>query len=544
MLDRLPKSLRRLLAMFGSFSAGQKAVTAVGIVALLVGGFFFATWASKPTYAPLFSNLSSADAGAIVEELSAEGTSYELADGGQTVMVPKESVYDLRVKLSGKGLPAQADSGYSLLDKQGITTSEFMQHVGYQRALEGELAKTIGSIDGVKAANVHLVIPQKDVFSDDAQKPTASVLVTEQSGNQLDQGQVQAIVHMVSASVEGLAADQVTVADSSGKVLSAGGGESVAAAGDLRSQQTTEYEQRLNGALQSMLNSVVGPGHAVVKTTADLDFDQTETKTQKYTADPKTPPLSSTKKTETYNGAGGQTGGVLGPDNIQVPNGNGSGDGTYASTDETVNNAVGVVTETRKSAPGNVRRLSVSVLLDATTSAAVNNADVEKMVSSAVGLNATRGDTVAVTAMPFDNSAAEKSAAEEAATALEASQKQTEGYVKAGAMGLAVLVLLFLAWRYKRRTARRAGLSDAEQAKIEQMQDELAKAKARVEAAERAAAAKAEATAEAAATTTTVPLDLETEDMLSRQKDLSVLAERKPAEVAQLLRGWISERRS
>lgn len=543
MLDRLPKSLRRLLAMFGSFSAGQKAVTGVGIVALLVGGFFFATWASKPTYAPLFSNLSSADAGAIVEELSAEGTTYELADGGQTVMVPKDSVYDLRLKLSGKGLPAQADSGYSLLDKQGITTSEFMQHVGYQRALEGELAKTIGSIDGVKAANVHLVIPQKDVFSDDAQKPTASVLVTEQSGNQLDQGQVQAIVHMVSASVEGLAADQVTVADSSGKVLSAGGGESVAAAGDLRSQQTGEYEQRLNGALQSMLNSVVGPGHAVVKTTADLDFDQTETKTQKYTADPKTPPLSSTKKTETYNGTGGTSGGVLGPDNIQVP-ANGKGDGTYASTDETVNNAVGVVTETRKSAPGNVRRLSVSVLLDATTSAAVNNADVEKMVSSAVGLNTTRGDTVAVTAMPFDNSAAQQSAAEDAAAALEASQKQAEGYVKAGAMGLAVLVLLFLAWRYKRRTARRAGLSEAEQAKIEQMQEELAKAKARVDAAERAAAAKAEAIAEAAATTTTVPLDLDTEDMLNRQKDLSVLAERKPAEVAQLLRGWISERRT
>src|SRR4051794_2547263 len=238
MLDRLPKSLRRLMATFGSFSPGQKAVTIVGIIALVVAGVFFATWASKPAYSPLFSNLSSADAGAIVEELSAEGVKYELADGGQTVMVPKESVYELRVKLSGKGLPAEADTGYSLLDKQGITTSEFMQHVGYQRALEGELANTIGAIEGVKTANVHLVIPQKDVFSDDEKKPTASVLITERPGAKLDQGQVQAIVHLVSASVEGLDADQVTIADSAGTVLSTGGGETPAAAGDLRSQQT------------------------------------------------------------------------------------------------------------------------------------------------------------------------------------------------------------------------------------------------------------------------------------------------------------------
>lgn len=539
MLDRLPKSLKRLLATFGSFSPGQKAVTIVGVIALVVGGFFFATWAAKPAYSPLFSNLSSADAGAIVEELSAEGISYELADGGQTVLVPKESVYELRVKLSGKGLPAEADTGYSLLDKQGITTSEFMQQVSYQRALEGELAKTIGAIDGVKTANVHLVIPQKDVFSDDEKKPTASVLVTEQTGKQLDPGQVQAIVHLVSASVEGLDADQVTVADANGTVLSTGGGESSAAAGDLRSKQTTEYEQRLNSALQTMLTSVVGPGHSVVKTTADLDFDETETKTQRYTAEEDTPPLSQHRKTETYNGTGNTTGGVLGPDNIQVPN-NANGDGTYTSTDETTNNAVGVVTETRKSAPGSVRKLSVSVLLDSTTATAINTADVERLVSSAVGLDTERGDTIAVTAMPFDDSAAQRSAADEAAAARAERAQREQEYLKAGIMALAVLVLIVLAWRYRRRINKRNGLTKAERAQIEQMQAELAKAKARTEAANAAAAA-----ANAAAPPTTLAtLEFDADDLRARQHDLSVLAERKPAEVAQLLRSWLTERRS
>ncbi|MCU7731274.1 flagellar M-ring protein FliF, partial [Actinoplanes sp. KI2] len=123
------------------------------------GGYFFATWAAKPTYATLFSNLSSKDASAIVETLQKSGTSYELANDGQSILVPQDKVNELRLSLSGQGLPGDAASGYSLLDQQGITTSDFMQHTNYQRALEGELSNTIKSIDGVEAATVHLVIP-------------------------------------------------------------------------------------------------------------------------------------------------------------------------------------------------------------------------------------------------------------------------------------------------------------------------------------------------------------------------------------------------
>src|SRR3954464_2645782 len=313
--DRLPKPLRKILATFASFTPGQKAVTIAAVLALAVGGYFFATWASKPSYAMLFNNLSSKDAAAVVESLQGSGTPYTLANGGATVMVPADQVNDLRISLSGQGLPAESDTGYALLDQQGITTSDFMQHVGYQRALEGELAKTIKSIKGVEAANVHLVIPQKDVFADDQNKPTASVLVASQGTATLSSQQVQAIVHLVASSVEGLDPTAVTVAGADGKVLSAGDGSAIATGdGDTRTQATNAYQQRLNAQLQAMLDRVVGPGNTVVTSTVVLDCDQTQTRSETCSYDPNNVPLAETNKSEIYNGNGGAgKGGVLGP---------------------------------------------------------------------------------------------------------------------------------------------------------------------------------------------------------------------------------------
>jgi flagellar M-ring protein FliF len=531
MSDRVPKPLKRIGSTFGSFTPGQKAVTVLGIVALAVGGFFFANWASTPAYSPLFSNLAGTDANAIVEELTAAGVPYELADGGATVLVPQDQVYDMRLRMSGQGLPAQADTGYALLDKQGITTSDFMQHVGYQRALEGELSNTIKSIEGVKAATVHLVIPQKDIFSDDQKKPTASVLVTSQVGQELDNEQVRAIVHLVASSVEGLDPKQVTVAGQDGTVLSTGDGKGLAGgAGDVRSQQTQQFETRMNTALQGMLESVVGPGKAVVKTTADLDFDETETKSQKYTADAGVPPLSESTTRETYDG-NGSAGGVLGPDNIQVPNGNGTGN--YESTTEQKNNAVGLVTETRRSAPGSVRKLSVSVLLDAKTAAAIDTAQVEQMVSAAAGLDTARGDTMAVTALPFDTSA-DTAAAKALAEAGKADQQaEIFSMAKTGAMVLAILIVLFLAWRASRKS-KRSALTPDELA-------ELARMQAALEAADAGTAIEAGGGALALEGP---QVDHEAEQREARQKEIAEMVSNQPDEVAQLLRGWLADRRS
>jgi len=212
--------LRERIARINSqFTAGQKTMVVLAVVALGAGGFLFAQWAGKPSYAPLYSNLDAADAAAITEKLTADGVPYELADGGRTVMVPSESVYQTRLDASAEGLPAGGGDGYALLDKQGVTTSEFRQRVDYQRAMEGELARTIESMDGVETASVKLVIPPKDVFSDSEQKPSASVLLKTKLGVTLSDDQVRAVDHLIASSISGLDPAAITIADSKGTVL-------------------------------------------------------------------------------------------------------------------------------------------------------------------------------------------------------------------------------------------------------------------------------------------------------------------------------------
>src|SRR3954447_12320345 len=169
--------LARIRSVLSTISLGQKVVIGLLAVGLILGGFFFYNWITAPTMTPLFSNLASTDASAIVDELNAEGVPYQLTDGGQTVLVAQEQVYDLRLSMSGKGLPAGNDTGYALLDEQGITTSEFQQQVTYQRALQDELSPTLESREGVRTAVVHVALPEEEVFASDEAEPTASVLL-------------------------------------------------------------------------------------------------------------------------------------------------------------------------------------------------------------------------------------------------------------------------------------------------------------------------------------------------------------------------------
>jgi flagellar M-ring protein FliF len=544
-IAQLNAALRRAMAAFGRFTPGQKAATICTIIGLAVGGFLFAQWAMRPNLAPLYSNLSGADASAIVDKLNASGTTHKLADGGQTILVPQDQVYELRLTMSGAGLPAGKDTGYALLDKQGVTASEFMQHVGYQRALEGELANTIGAIKGVQSATVHLAVPQKDVFTDDATKPTASVLVASAPDLQLSGSQVQAIVHLVSSSVVGLDANQVTVADATGRVLSIGGGSDVGSDSGAGppGQQTQAFEGRMNSALQRMLDQVLGAGHSAVQVSADLNYDQTDTKSQTYVGGgANTPALSQSTHSETYTGTGSpNAAGVLGPDNIQVPtsaiSGNaGAGNGTYSQKTDTRDNAVGVVTETRKAAPGAVRRLSVAVLLDSKI-AGVDQVKVQKLISSAAGLDVKRGDTVAVTALPFDDTAAK------AARDALALSKKTEGraslldLAKKAAAVLLGLVLLFGAWRSSRKRRRGMDLTDAERAALDDMQTALDGQRAR---------ALGDGGAGSRALGAGGPLNADDRaqvERAERQGDLMTLVERQPDEVAQLLRGWLADKK-
>jgi flagellar M-ring protein FliF len=277
-----------------------------------------------------------------------------------------------------------------------------------------------------------------------------------------------------------------------------------------------------------MLDSVVGPGHAVVTTTAELDFDQTETTTKSYTSDPAVAALSESISREAYNGNGNGNGGVLGPDNIQVPD-DANGGGQYENSNTVRNNAVNEINETRRSAPGAVKKLNVAVLLDATTAGTVDSAQVQQLVSVAAGIDPTRGDSVAVAAMPFDTSAAEnaqKALAESAAAERAAKQ---ESLLKTAAMALVVLILLFLAWRASRRAKKRKALTPAELAHLEQMQ----------------AALEQQRLAELNASIPSPAIEAfnhEDEAREERQREIEQMVEDQPEEMAALLRGWLAAR--
>jgi flagellar M-ring protein FliF len=539
MTDRLPAPVRRITDTFRSFTPGQKAVTIAAVLALIIGGYFFATWASKPSYAILFNNLSTKDASAIVESLQKSGAKYELANDGQTVLVPQDQVNDLRLSLSGEGLPGDAGTGYALLDKQGITTSDFMQQTNYQRALEGELSNTIKSIEGVEAATVHLVIPKKDVFADDQDKPTASVLVASSATTPLSGQQVQAIVHLVASSVEGLDPTQVTVAGADGKILSTGGGAAVGTGSDGGNEsETVNFQNRMNSSLQTMLDSVVGPGHAVVTTTADLDFDQTQTTSKTYNADPSVPALSESNSREAYNNSQNCAGGVLGPDNIAGPgcnsggSGSSSGPGQYENSQTVRNNAINETQEVRKNAPGSIRKLNVAVLLDSTVAGSVDPAQVQQLVSAAAGIDATRGDTIAVSAMPFDNSAAQAAQSALSADAAAAKSAKQMSLIKTGALAVVVIFLLLLAWRTSRRGKRRKSLTPEERKHLEDMQAAL-EAQRLNELNQAIPVQMLEAGGGGAE-------DTNGEAREERQREIEQMVKDQPDEMAVLLRGWLA----
>jgi flagellar M-ring protein FliF len=535
MTDRLPAPVRRITDTFKSFTPGQKAVTIAAVLALVIGGYFFATWASKPTYSILFNNLSTKDASAIVDSLQKGGTKYELANDGQTILVPQDKVNSLRLSLSGQGLPGDADTGYALLDQQGITTSDFMQHTNYQRALEGELANTIKSIDGVEAATVHLVLPQKDVFADNQDQPTASVLVASSPDKPLSGDQVQAIVHLVASSVEGLDPTQVTVAGADGKILSTGGGADVGASGDNSYEaQTVAFQNRMNTSLQNMLDSVVGPNHAVVTTTAQLDFDQTSTTSKSYNQDPSLPALSESNSREAYNGGNGNcSGGVLGPDNISGPACGGSpssGPGQYVNQNDVKNNAINETNQVRKSAPGSIKKLNVAVLLDSTTAGTVDPAQIQQLISAAAGIDATRGDTIAVSAMPFDTSAAQAAQKALTVSATASQQAKQMSLIKTGALAVIVLALLFLAWRASRRTKRRKALTPEERQHLEDMQSAL----------ENQRLTELNAAIPAQMLEAGPDMQAEIEARQERSREIEQMVKDQPDEMAVLLRGWMS----
>ncbi len=409
-MDKLVRIISPLGATWGRLNPVQKA-TATMVCLLAVGGLIAAiALASRPQYTVLFSNLNATDAGAIVEKLKESKTDYRLTAGGTAIEVPSQKVYDLRIQLAGEGLPQGGNIGFEIFDKSTFGMTEFTQRLDYQRALQGELTRTISQMEPVASARVHISIPEESVFSQKEKEASASVFVKLRPGRQLNADQVAAITHLVSAAVEGLKPSNVAVVDTSGNLLSDFGSGPMGTAGlrlsSSQLQMQRDFEAQTARDLQVMLEKVLGPGKAVVRVNARMNFDTKQTDNELY--DPQGVLVSEEQQEETYKGAPRGMPGVPaiatsmgGPSGITTTSASGD---NYTRTQSSNKYEVSKRVEHITQAPGKVEKLSVAVLIDGTVSPAMN-ATIRQAVSTAIGFDATRGDQVTVDSLPFDNSA-------------------------------------------------------------------------------------------------------------------------------------------
>jgi flagellar M-ring protein FliF len=446
--------LDRALHALREFTVAQRTLALIGLAGLIIAGVAVGAWITRPQYVPLYSGLAGADASAIVDQLESADVAYELTDGGTTIMVPQQNVAAQRIAAAAAGLPGSETGGYALLDSMGVTASEFQQSVTYKRALEGELARTLQGLSGVQAASVQLALPEESVFVEEQQAATASVFLETAAGRTLSPEQILSVQHLVSSSVPGLAADDVAVVDKSGTLLSASTLPSPQKAG-------SEYEQEVQARVQAMLDRIVGVGHATVAVSAQIDAASSQQTSETFSSPSEDGlVLQESSTSEVYgpgaNGNGGATG-VLGPDNIAVPNGaaDAAGENGYSNTTVDRVNAIDKVTEVRTVPAGALVRQSVSIAVDEEAAGGMSASAIESLVAAAAGIDEERGDAVTVEMVTFAVANAETAAAAlDAAKAAEseaATQELLRTGIVAGAIALVVIVGMILLARSRTR---------------------------------------------------------------------------------------------
>ena len=466
------------LASFQRMTGPQRVTLGLAFAATALGVFLVARATSTVPMSTLYADLEPDVAAEITAELDARGVPYDLAAGGRVIEVPSADVHQVRLDLAGQDLPG-GSGGWEILENQSITASAFDQRVGYQRAMEGELARTISSIDSVRSANVHLVIPENDLILDDDTMASASVLI-DTGSNGLSAMQVQAVVNLVASSVEGLVVDQVSLVDQTGNVLWAAGEGSAALdlGGDARARTRMDFERSLENDLETLLTNIVGPGLAIVEVAAELDFDASTTTTEEHrpieAADGTQMMLDETTRQEFYRDdlAATEEGGELEielPDDIIIDDGGEAVDeGVKFVLDERdANYAVDRVVTTSQNAPGAITALSVAVLLDEAEVDAARVGDIETLVGAAVGLNEERGDTLAVTLLPINEGV--KTAITEAGAEIEAEGGGLDLVALIRTVGtvLVALVVVLLALRNLSRNPRRRVIESVELNELE-----------------------------------------------------------------------------
>ncbi|MGZ3344270.1 MAG: flagellar basal-body MS-ring/collar protein FliF [Caulobacteraceae bacterium] len=404
------------LQRFGIGRLGAVVGVAAGVAAAL---FALVLNVGTQPKALLYSNLDLKEAGQITQALDQAAIKYEVKGDGSTIMVPRDKVASTRIMLSSKGMPTSGSVGYEIFDSASpLGQTDFMQNLNRQRALEGELARTIRSLQGVSSARVHLVLPRRQLFEDDGEAPSASVVIGI-AGRAPGGDQVAAVRNLIAGAVPNLKPDRVTVVDERGKLLAAAGdGEGQGSAADTARNDT---EERMRRTIKDLVEGVVGAGKARVQITADLDRSRVTLQEEKYDPDGQvvrsTQTVGENAKQSSQAGASGTTAVANIPGGASpVPSaGEPSNSSNSDHSEETTNYEISRTTRTEVQEPGQIKRLSVAVAVDGVTTLgpkgkaqyAARSADemkrIDQLVRSAVGFNATRGDQVSVINVRFDH---------------------------------------------------------------------------------------------------------------------------------------------
>ncbi|MBM4333048.1 MAG: flagellar M-ring protein FliF [Deltaproteobacteria bacterium] len=436
--------LEQLWQLFNS--PAKRGGLLIGFVLLLslIGFGYLIFWNNAPDYQTLFSNLSQEDASEMVNKLKEKKILFQLS--GNSILVPKEQVYDIRLSMAAEGLPKGGGVGFEVFDRTNLGATDFVQKMNYQRAMQGELSRTIKQIKAVEHARVHIVSPKESLFVEEKKKPTASVFIKTRSGMSLEASQVEGIVHLVASAVEGLDTSHITVVDTSGKILSKRNENTpIAQLTTNQLEYQRNIEEGLKKKIQGMLEGVLGHNRAVARVSADIDFQQIDITEERF--DPQTIVRSEQKSSERSSmtsGAKGAGEGKIDNSPVAKPSG-GKGTespepsqkvmpGISASApinansaerqSETRNYEISKINKHIKSPVGTLKKVSVAVIVDGTYK---ENSDaqgkkvkqfvsrspeemksLERIVKKAVGYDEKRGDQVEVVNMPFSWSITEE----------------------------------------------------------------------------------------------------------------------------------------
>lgn len=441
-------SLRSILA---NTTPKGRLVLAASAVGVILFAFFMLRLASAPSYTTVLTGIDPAETGKVTAALDAKGVKYEIQNNGTAIAVDKSQKATARIALAEKGLPASGNKkGMELFDTTKLGASDFQQQVTYQRALEGEIARTVEQVDGVSGAQIQLVLPQDQLFENEQSAAKAAVLLSGPSSS-LQPGAVRGIAQLVASSVKGLKLSDVTITDGAGQLLWPNGQDGATdgqMAATAKQAAEARYAQQTESNLTAMLAQTLGPGKAQVQVNARLNTDQATSDELIYAK--KGVPLRTEKENEKLKGAGGVGGAAGTGSNIPSYAGTTGSGSNYTRTGGKTDWALNKKVIRRKIAPGAVEKLNVALIVDKTVPPA-ELAQLRGAVQSAAGIDRTRGDTLAVSQVAFAKPPAAKKAGP-AASVL--------SYAKYAGAGLAMLLFLAFVTRHLRNREDQALLGE------------------------------------------------------------------------------------